>query len=226
MASSPWSSSAWVQTIRSCASNDDLQPYLVERERLKGALRQAGVFVVADAVFDVRALAVAALDDRDLLVGLIGEDRLDAVAVAIGKAQLRAGVRALTSNDDSRALRPRAELDVVGDLCDLAVVALAAVLRQRRNPRVGGRLEDRRADRLGQLVADREADLRLAAVVDQAVRCAGRVGAHEDLDLLDVLAGDLLERAVKQRDVIGRGIRAGVSWPQHAAERLTRLIGA
>ena len=42
--------------------HDDLQPHLVERERLERELRQAGVLVVADAVFDVRALAVAALD--------------------------------------------------------------------------------------------------------------------------------------------------------------------
>ncbi len=150
--------------------HDDLQPHLVERERLKRELRQAGVLVVADAVFDVRALAVAALDDRDLLVGLVGEDRLEAVAVVVGEAQLRAGVRALAADDQPRARGPGAQLDAVGDLGDLAVVALAAVLRERRNPRIGGNLEDRRADGLGQLIADREADARLAAVVDQAVR--------------------------------------------------------
>ena len=45
----------------------DLQPHLVERERLERELRQAGVLVVADAVLDVGVLAVAALDDRDVL---------------------------------------------------------------------------------------------------------------------------------------------------------------
>ena len=42
----------------------DLQPDLVERERLERELGQAGVLVVADAVLDVGVLAVAALDRR------------------------------------------------------------------------------------------------------------------------------------------------------------------
>jgi hypothetical protein len=44
-------------------------------------LGQPVVLVVADAVLDPGALAVAALDDRDVLVELVGEDRLEAVAV-------------------------------------------------------------------------------------------------------------------------------------------------
>jgi hypothetical protein len=170
------------------------------------------------------APAVAALDVRDVLVGLVGEDRLEAVAVVVGEAQLRTGVRALPAHDHARALGPGAQLDAVGDLGDLAVVALAGVLIERRHPSICGDLEDRGADRLGQLVADREAQVRLAAVVDQAVRGAGRVGAHEDLDLLDVLGGDLLERPVEHRDVVGGGVRAGVPGSQQTAERLARLI--
>ena len=77
----------------------DLKPHLVERERLERELLKARVLVVADAVLDVRVLAVAALDDRDILVALVGEDRLEAVAVVVGEAQLRAGVRALTADD-------------------------------------------------------------------------------------------------------------------------------
>ena len=42
--------------------------------------------------------------------------------------------------------------------------------------------------------------LGLAAVVDQAVRGAGGVGAHQDLDRLDVLGRDLRERQVEHRD--------------------------
>ena len=44
----------------------DLEPHLVEGELFERELREAGVFVVADAVLDVRVLAVAALDDRDV----------------------------------------------------------------------------------------------------------------------------------------------------------------
>ena len=58
----------------------DLKPDFVEREFPERELGEAGVLVVADAVLDVCALAVAALDDGDVLVGLVGEDRLEAVA--------------------------------------------------------------------------------------------------------------------------------------------------
>src|SRR3954449_8174042 len=94
----------------------DLQPQLVERERLERELRKARVLVVADAVLDMGALAVAALDDRGVLVGLVGEDRLEAEAVVVGEGKLRAGVRALAPNDHTRTLRPAAQLDAVGDL--------------------------------------------------------------------------------------------------------------
>ncbi len=59
---------------------------------------------------------MAALDDRDVLVGLVGEDRLEAVAVTIGERQLRAGVRALAPDDQSGPLRPSGQIDLVGDL--------------------------------------------------------------------------------------------------------------
>ena len=73
------------------------------------------------------------------------------------KRQLRAGVRALAAHDQPRALRASGQIDAVGDLGDLAVARAAAVLVERRDPRLLGDLEDRGADRLGQLVADREA---------------------------------------------------------------------
>ena len=70
---------------------DDLEPYLVERERLERELGQAGVLVVTDPVLDVGVLAVAALHDGDLRVGLVGEDRLEAVAVVVGERRVPPG---------------------------------------------------------------------------------------------------------------------------------------
>ena len=160
----------------------DLKPHLVERERLERELRQAGVLVVADAVLDVRVLAVAALDDGDVLVGLVGEDRLEAVAVVVGERQLRAGVRALAAHDQPASPRGQADRSTLSVISATSPFSRSrAVLVERRNPGILGDLEDRGADRLGQLVADREAQVRLAAVVDQPVRGAGGVGAHEDL---------------------------------------------
>ena len=132
----------------------------------------------------------------------------------IGERQLRAGVRTLTPHDQPAALGPGGQIDHVGDLTDLAVLALTAVLVERRDPRVLGDLKDRGANRLGQLVADREAHAGLAAVVDQPMRSAGRVSAHQDLDRLDVPIGELLKREVQDRLMIGGGVRAGVPRPQ------------
>jgi len=86
----------------------------------------------------VGVLAVAALDDRDVLVVLVGEDRLEALAVVVGDRQLRAWVRPLAPHDQPGSPRPGGQLDHVGDLGDLAVVALAAVLIERWNPGILG----------------------------------------------------------------------------------------
>ena len=116
----------------------DLQPHLVERELLERELGQAGVLVVTDPVLDVRVLAMAALEHGDLSVVLVGEDRLEAIAVVVGERQLRAGVRALTPHDQPGSLRPGGELDAVGDLGDLAVLALGSVLVKRRTQASSG----------------------------------------------------------------------------------------
>jgi hypothetical protein len=116
----------------------DLQPHLVEREVLERELGQAGVLGVADPVLDPGALAMPALDLGDVLVGLVGEDRLEAVAVVVGERQLRAGVGALTANDQPGTFGPAGELDAVGDLDDLAVLPFASVLVKRRTQASAG----------------------------------------------------------------------------------------
>jgi len=85
-------------------------------------LNEPGVFVVADTVLDPGALAVAAFEHGDVLVGLVGEDRLEAESVVVGERELRAGVWALPPDDQPRPVRPGAEIDAVGDLHDLAVL--------------------------------------------------------------------------------------------------------
>jgi hypothetical protein len=97
----------------------DVQPHLVERKLLKRELGQAGVLVIADAVLDVRGLAMAAFDDRDVLIGLVGEDRLEAVAVVVGERHLRSGVRTPTAHDQPEPLGPGRQINRVGDLTDL-----------------------------------------------------------------------------------------------------------
>src|SRR5207248_8327971 len=91
---------------------------------------------VADAVLDASALAVATLEHGDVLVGLVGEDRLEAVAVVVGEAQLRAGVWPLAADDQPRALRPGRQIDRLCDLTDLAVLAYRSVLVELCNPAI------------------------------------------------------------------------------------------
>jgi hypothetical protein len=63
----------------------DLDPHFVECELFEGQLCQARVLLVADAVLDVGMLAVAALELCNVLVVLVSEDRLEAVAVVVGE---------------------------------------------------------------------------------------------------------------------------------------------
>jgi len=74
-------------------------------------------------------------------------------------------VRSLATDYQPRALRPTGQLNVFGDLHDVAVLALAAVLVQGRNPGILWDLEDRLADGLGEVLAEREPHPALAAVV-------------------------------------------------------------
>ena len=62
--------------------------------------------LVTDAVLDVCVLAVAALEHRDVLVGLVGEDRLEAVPVVVGERQLRAGMGTLAPHDQPGPVGP------------------------------------------------------------------------------------------------------------------------
>jgi hypothetical protein len=95
-----------------------------------------------EPALDVRVLAVTALEHGDALVGLVGEDRLEAVAVVFGERQMRSGVRTLTPHDQPGALGPSGQINHVGDLDDLAVFAGRAILVERHDPGVFGDLED------------------------------------------------------------------------------------
>jgi len=82
------------------------QPRLVRRERREREVAQAGALEFADAVFDDRVLPVAGLQGGEIVAVLVGDQALEAVSVDVGERQLRAGVRALAADDQSRARRP------------------------------------------------------------------------------------------------------------------------
>lgn len=78
---------------------DELEPDLVHREVTEGELRQAGVLAVGDLVLGPGASAVATLQGGEVGAPLVGEDRLEAVAVVVGEGELGAGVWALATDD-------------------------------------------------------------------------------------------------------------------------------
>ena len=121
---------------------DDQQPHLVVVKVAERQVAQASVLVVADVVLDAGAGAVIALELGDR-AGLVGEDRLEAMPVVIGKGELRAGMRAFAPDDHARAVRPAGQVEVLGDLTDLAVGAGMTVLIERADPVLLGDLEDR-----------------------------------------------------------------------------------
>jgi len=135
-----------------------------------------------------------------------------------------AGVRALAPDDHPRALRPSCEINVLGDLCDLPVGALGVVLIHGSDPGVIGGLEDPGAHRVAQVIADRVADPPFVAPVQQLVRRPSRVDPEQQIDLFDVLDGDLLQSLLGDGDLVGGGVRARVAGSQLTGQRLAGLI--
>ena len=83
------------------------------------------------------------------------------------------------------------KLDIVSQLDDLPVGALRSVLIQCRDPSILWGVEDRGADWLGEFIAEGEPQVTAVAVISGLVRRAGRIGADQDLDHLDLRVGDL-----------------------------------
>lgn len=136
----------------------------------------------ANAVLATGAGAMLALKLNGLSRA-VGEDRLEAMAAGVGEGELRSGVRALPPDGQARALRPAREVDQVGGLGNLAVLALGAILGERGDPALIGDSGDPLAHRLGQVKADREADSALVRPVEEVVRGAGGVATQDDLGL-------------------------------------------
>jgi hypothetical protein len=79
-------------------------------------------------------------------IGLVGDEHLEAVAVVVGEAQLRAGVGVLAAAQHAGGGRPVATVDPAGQLAHLGAVTDLAVRLDRWRPGVHGLDEDRLAD--------------------------------------------------------------------------------
>jgi len=107
-----------------------------------------GVLAVADAVLDPCAFAIAHLQPGDISVGLVGDEAGVPVAVLVEDRELRAGVRPFATGDQPSALRPRRQVQTVGELSNPRPVPKLAVAVNRPNPLGFLSFEDLLADRL------------------------------------------------------------------------------
>ncbi len=182
----------------------ELEPDRVGVEVAEREVGQAAVLGGADGVLDTCAGTVAALQDGDVGVGLVGQDRLEAVPLVVDERQLRTGMRALAAHDHPGTVGPARQVQATGELGDLAVLARRAVRVKRRGPGFLGQGEDREPDRLGEIEPDAVADLAVAAELQQLVRQPGRVGPYHDRLGLDDVARKLFQRVGENGDVVTR----------------------
>ena len=100
----------------------------------------------------------------------------------------------------------------------------------RDRPRRLGQPADRVLDGVGDPEPDRERHLQppLLAQAPQVGQelpgAAGAVGADQDRRAVPVAVGDLRQRVVDHRDVVGGVVRARVPRPQHPGQRLTGVV--
>ncbi len=98
------------------------------------------------------------------------------------------------------------------------------VLVDSRNPGAALDLKDPGANVLAQIQADAEADVRFLCPVQQLVAGTGATDAPQHLDRLDLLAGDLRKRDLRDGDLVGGAVCARVARTQHGGERFAGLI--
>lgn len=128
-------------------------------------------------------------------------------------------MRPLASVDGPGSLGPGREVEVA-QLADGGALALLAGLGDGRHP---GALRHGQGGGANGLEAEPEADLQFTQRVHEVVRGAAGVGTGQDLHPRCGL-GQLLQGLLQHGDVIGRGVGAGVAWPQDGSQRLAALV--
>jgi hypothetical protein len=108
-------------------------------------------------------------------------------------------------------------------------LARVAVDIDRRRPGGLGQGGDRGVLALGQRPADREFSMhalcaQAADVGRQRLRGAGAGEADQYWIAVPVLVGDLRQRGIEHRDVVGGGVGSGVARPQHSGQRLVGVV--
>lgn len=109
---------------------DESEPYLVGLEVGEGKIRQPGVFGLRDALLGVGASSLPGFEERDVGVGLVGEEHLETVPVEIGEGELGAGMGVFSTGDGSGSFRPRRQIHQGGHLGDFGALAFFGPVRR------------------------------------------------------------------------------------------------
>ena len=96
-------------------------------EGSEGHLGHPGLLGDADRVLDLGPAAVAQLQGSDVLISLVADEGGVAVAgLAVEDRELGAGMGALASEDEPRALGPVGNVEAIGEFRDVGALALGA----------------------------------------------------------------------------------------------------
>jgi hypothetical protein len=200
-----------------------LEPDLVLGEVVQRQVAQAAVFQAADPVFGAGPQPVGDFELGQVIPGAVGGEDGDAPAVDVGQSQLRAGVRPFPARDDAHPGRPAPfgqlgqQRGEFGDLCSVARLAVAV---QRRRP--GGARQPAQqvpVDPDGHADPGRVLQSQRADVGQERLGAAAAVGAHQHPGA--DRRGQLRQRQVQHRDVVGGGVGVRASRAQHRRQRLS-----
>jgi hypothetical protein len=152
----------------------------------------------------------------------VGDEHLDAVPVDIGEGELGAAMGIFTAGDHPTPRRPPGQVDAIGDLDYLGVLAqLGAVSGDRSLPGSFGHVDEHFGDIDAQSVTDHETHLPLPAAPDEPVRPSRRV----DPAMISTVAGSSGNSAMASSSTVtwsaavpdpafpGRNIPASFTWP-------------
>lgn len=172
---------------------------------------EPAVLRAADPVLDAGVRPVAGFDLGELPARRVGGEGLESPAVVVGESQLRAGMRPFPPHDHPLPRRPAGAGQLrqqPGEFGDVRAFTQTAVGFDRRGPRRRRQAADRLLHGLGHGEPDRKPQVH-ALFTLRAQMCqpflggAGAVRADQDRSAVPVLIGDLRQRQVGHRDVVG-----------------------
>jgi len=193
------------------------KPDPILAEALKRQVGQPGAFGDADPILTPRPRSMPEFQTSQLSARRIRGKRGQPAPVNIVKPQLGPRVGALPADDDPHPVRPEdtGEFGDIGTLTRLtggAIGWLPRVQLRELTVEVGHRRRQHPTDRIRQTTRGQKAQ--------EVMGAAGGISADEYLLARRCFTtGKTGENILDQSDVIGRGVRSGIAWPQPGLPR-------